>query len=657
MAKPIIKTITPFDATTSYTVDFIWTGSMAYNNRMVIYNADTMIKVYDHTYSSNHYVLNHEIPAGTLQNGLKYAVQIAVIDQKGKASEFSDKYFFSAIATPLFYFDGLIASEQVEYGENLIETQSYTATLIYDQIGNEPIASYQFFLYSSVKQLLDSSKVFQNTTDLKYTYRSLESNTNYYLRATGYTKKGIPLDTGYVIITVSYMNPSLYARMYATPNPKIGTVDYYSNIVDIESDRPSEEYAFNDGYIDLTESNSSKKCTISISSNLISRITINYHNLKGTAKTSYSDSGSIKISSYSEINKITIDGKYEQVSTPTLSLNNYQRGSYVYMNYCNLTIDGEVFENVSSSMPLRSLPKGEDVKDELIISNDGKVILNKKVGEVVVLSGMTPKKTGTTTNTYGRKMFTAYYDVGLTSATGTDNLVCDALPVSGKTSCVKIVSGLLAVMWDSTEFNVTNLTTAQTWLANNKLSVLYPLKNPEMLYLSPISLPKLVNINSVRYSNNFVIPENASISIKIKDAYKTSEILRVQSKDGITFILSSKIYDNKTLRYKLDVKGPASDYIIYSDPFTFTSYDIVTLHIRRVDGVYGLYVFVTIQDPDPPRNMWFITEEPPAKDLIRNDIWINIDYPTSYIDKDSVVRFYQDSEPSSAAVQNIWIGN
>ena len=656
MAKPIIKTITPFDAATAYTIEFIWTGTMAYNNRMVIYDADSMLSVYDHTYSSNHYVLDHVIPAGTLVNGKKYAVQVAVINQKGKPSEFSDKVFFNVIAAPQFYFDGLIASEHVEYDENLIESQTYKAQLVYKQVNNEPIASYQFFLYSSVKRLLDASDIFQQSTDLSYTYRSLESNTNYYLRATGYTQKGIPLDTGYVLVTVSYMNPSMYARLYATPNTKIGTVDYYSNIVDIESDRPGDEYTYEDGFIDLTESDPNKKIVISKASNLTSRTIVNYLDINGSSKSVYTDSSSITISKYNEINKIVIWGKYQQVSTPTLSLNNYQSGSYIYMNYCNLTVDGVLFEDISEAMPLRSLPKG-DIHDELTIEGDGRVVFEKNIGEVTVLSSMTPTKTGTTTNKYGRNMFTAYYDVGLTSATGTNNLVCDALPVSATTSCVKIVDGLLAVMWDTTEFNVTNMSTARTWLSGHKLSVLYPLKYSELLYLSPIALPRLTNVNSVRYSNNFIIPNNATVSVRMKDAFKTCEILRVQSKDKITFILSSTVYDDKTLRYKLDVKGPASDYIIYSEPFIFTSYDIMTVHVRRINGVYGLYAYITQQDADPPRNMWFMTAEPPKSDLERDDVWMNMDYPTSYIDKNAVVRFYQNNKPTGASLQNIWIGN
>ena len=657
MAKPIIKQMTPFDASSSKLVQFVWTGAMAYNNRMIVYDASTMLSVYDHTYSSNHYRLDHEIPADTLENGKKYAVQIAVIDKDGNVSEFSDKYYFNVISTPAFYFDGLIASESVDYNQNLIQSQTYKATLIYEQAEKEPIASYQFFLYSSVKELLDSSDVMKNQLKMEYTYRSLESNFNYYLRATGFTQKGIPLDTGYVLITVSYANPSLYARMYATPNEQIGTVDYYSNIVDIESDRPSEEYEFDEGYVDLTQGDPLKTCVISESSPLLPRMTVNYLDLEGTSKriVTEKDESEITVSSYSEINKITIDGKYEQLTEPIISLNDYVPGSYRYIDTFNITVDGTLIENINDSLPMRSLPI--DVHDELVITALGQRYFTRNVGETLITSQLVPVATGMTRNKYGRDMFTAYYDIGATVKYGSVNLVSNALPIATDTSCMVLSQdGSLAIMWDPTEFNITDLDSANAWLDTHTVSVLYPLVNPTTFYLDPVLMPRLINVNSVRYSRNFVIPNNATISVKMKDAFKTCEVLRVQNGEQNTFVLTSMIYDDNTLRYKLQILGPTSDYIIYSDALYFHSWDIVTIHIRRVDGVYGLYVFITEQEADPKRNMWFLTSEPPEEQVERGDIWINQQYPTTYVDKDTVVRFYQDEHPVNAVDQNIWIG-
>ncbi len=413
MAKPSIKTIDAFDASQEKYVEFAWTGKAAYNNRLVIFNADSMAVVYDHTYSSNYYKLNHKIPSGTLTNGIKYAAQITVIDSTGAYSDPSEKYFFWVLESPTFFFEGLSSTNL-----NTIDVPTYIASLKYTQSNNVGLTSYQFFLYNSTKELLDSSEIMQNTHGaLTYTYRSLENNTVYYIRATGFNARSVPVDTGYVQLMASYINPNLYTRFYASVNRIVGTVNYYTNIISIESDIDTDEYSFDEGCVDLTG-----------------------------------------------------------------------------------------------------------------------------------------------------------------------------------------------------------------------------------------------NLNSVRYSRNFTISEDCTISVRMKEAYKTAQILRVQNGLNERLLLESLIDDNGVLRYKLTVHG-VSEYIIYSGGYVFDHYDMVTVHIRRINGIYDLYVFVTDMDPDPPHNMWFMLNEPPYNETQYNDIWLNINYPTSYIDKDSVVRFYQPSRPLGGSNQNIWIGN
>lgn len=651
MAKPIIRPIDSFDAASSTFINFVWNGAMAYNNRMVVFDATAMTTVYDHTYSGNYYKLNHEIPANTLTNGLKYAVQISVIDKNGDISDFSDKAYFWVMEKPIFYFEGL-DPENI----TLVENSSYTATLHYEQEDGIKISSYQFFLYNSTKELLDSSELLKDDS-LTYTYRSLETNTAYYLRATGYNAKNVPLDTGYTPIAVSYIRPSFYAKMFATANPVIGTVDYWSNIVNIESDRPAEEYTFEEGFIDLTHGVSSATMNFTESNALYPKMIVNYLNLSGSSKRVFTENApSITVKKYSEIQKVSIEGKYKMVREPVMSLSSYSPGYFEYVDSCDLTINSKVYENIIDHNPLRALPY--DVYDVLEIENTGARTIHKRVGAITINSSSNPVSTGTTKNKYGRNMFTAYYDIGVTAAYGTACLVCDAMPVNKDTSCAIIsTSGLLALMWDTTECAVTNLSTARTWLGSHPVSVMYPLKNPELIILEPVVLPKMINMESIRYSKNFIIPaDNATISIKMRDAFKTHEVMRVQTENEVAFVLSSRIYDDKKLRFKLTVYGPMSDYIIYSEPLTFQSYDIITVHVRRKEGVYGLYVFVEDQDPDPNKNYWFMSDEPPTDKTERGDIWINVDYSTVWVDKDTVVRYYQDNEPTNAENENIWIG-
>lgn len=368
MAKPIIKQITPFDATTteSVFVDFVWTGFMAYNNRMIIYDANTMNVVYDHTYETNYYVLSHKIPTGPsspLTNGKKYAVAIAVIDQNGAESDISDKQYFWVSKKPTFYFKDLSPDDPLR-----VEDSTYTAQLVYSQANNVAIDTYRFYLYNSVKEEIDASDVFKGMNSaFKYTYRTLDSNYVYYLRATGVTVQGVVMDTGYLPISVQYEVPTFYSLFYATPNPVIGTVDYYSNIIDIESDLPSTDYRYDNGFIDLT-----------------------------------------------------------------------------------------------------------------------------------------------------------------------------------------------------------------------------------------------VDPKSVRYSKNFKVPKDATISLRMKKAHKTCNILKGET-DGKTAWMLRAIYDEDAdiFRFRLTAYGNTSNYVLYSEPLDFNNYDIVTVHIRRVNGIYGLYTFITKSDVMVLKNQWF----------------------------------------------------
>ncbi len=380
MAKPIIKQIIPFDADKGAEVDFSWSGQLAKNNRMIIYDGDTMTVVYDHTYNGPEafYPLLHQIPPSQtsgLVNGKKYAVQIQVLGQNETThnfypiSDFSDKYYFWCSKTPDFYLEGMQYDDPV-----LVEGSTLTVKLKYSQANGVAIDSYQFMLYNSVHELIDTSDVYRGpNSSFEYTYRTLDSNTVYYIRATGATVQGVPMttqrssDNADYSINVKYEVPSMYAMFYAEPNPIIGTVDYYTTIIDIEPDRPESDYIFDKGFIDLTK---------------------------------------------------------------------------------------------------------------------------------------------------------------------------------------------------------------------------YPY--------------------SIRYSNNFTVPQDFTISLRMKHVHKTCDILKGETKGRTAWLLRSIFdQDQEVVRFKLIAYGNTSNYVIYSEPVDFTAHDVVVLHIRRANGIYGLYPFVTTSDVDVIKKEWF----------------------------------------------------
>ena len=124
------------------------------------------------------------------------------------------------------------------------------------------------------------------------------------------------------------------------------------------------------------------------------------------------------------------------------------------------------------------------------------------------------------------------------------------------------------------------------------------------------------------------------------------------------FTLSSYIYDDGQMRYKLTVPNGICNYVLYSEPIMPEMWDIVTIHIRRINNVYQLYCFIE-EGEEEKNNMWFGQTRPTASTLAMYDVWIDVDEPgVTRVDKDNVNVFYRKDEPTLLADDkyDIWIG-
>lgn len=243
MAKAIIPSFMPIDATVDNTITFVYSGDQPYSNRLIIYDADSLEVVYDQTQTTM--TLRHTIAANSLTNGTKYAASIICYDQYSTPSTISDKTYFWALATPTFVFANVVDRQ-------VVDVSSFQAIINYSQSNGELINEYRFYIYDSVRAPLDNSEALYNRADISYVYKGLENKTAYFIRAQGVTERGIPLDTGYVEIFVSFANPENYANMYAEQSDGSGIVNYYTNFTAID---PSGEhtYYFENGYIILDD--------------------------------------------------------------------------------------------------------------------------------------------------------------------------------------------------------------------------------------------------------------------------------------------------------------------------------------------------------------------------------------------------------------------
>ena len=209
MAKPIINKITSVDALKDYTVTMTYNGNQPYSNRLIIYDGNTLGVLYDepedvlYDGTTTSFLLKHTIPANTMVNGKKYAVQVQFFDADGVASALSDKYYFWTLETPLFYFEGMKVEEEEV---NIIKSASLEVNVHYSQSNWEDVKSYKFSIYDDTKSLLSESDVMYYSGTLSYVYRGLLNDTTYYIRCTGITDRGIELDTKYVKIFAKYEN-------------------------------------------------------------------------------------------------------------------------------------------------------------------------------------------------------------------------------------------------------------------------------------------------------------------------------------------------------------------------------------------------------------------------------------------------------------------
>ena len=131
---------------------------------------------------------------------------------------------------------------------------------------------------------------------------------------------------------------------------------------------------------------------------------------------------------------------------------------------------------------------------------------------------------------------------------------------------------------------------------------------------------------------------------------------RFMSNDNLGLTLSSHIYTDNKLRFRLLVPNGAGNYLLYSEAQVFDNDDMVTIAIRRKNNVYQLKIFIEL-GLGKDGNIWYGTERPPRNLMNNHDIWINTDGDNYVVDKNSYTIYLDESEPLNAILNDIWIGS
>lgn len=157
------------------------------------------------------------------------------------------------------------------------------------------------------------------------------------------------------------------------------------------------------------------------------------------------------------------------------------------------------------------------------------------------------------------------------------------------------------------------------------------------------------------YDEGFLIEGDFTAIIRGINLWQTNDIFKISNgKYGLT--LSSRIYNNGNLRFRLMVPNGVSNYLLYSDWLVFENTDMVNIMIRRKNDVYQIKVFIELGFSTENGNIWYGTERPPQKLIENYDTWINTDGTTHVVNKDNFTKYLDKEEPLNAELDDLWIG-
>lgn len=241
-----------YDALHNYTVRFTYNGPQVVQNRLVVRNNSNNTVIYDHTLRSMR--LEHPIPAGTLQNGQIYNVEILPYyrDPNGNyiPDEFSQRELIRCLRTPQVTFKDLPE-------DGIVRNSSVDVTATYNQEQGDLANRYTFKLFDSGHKEIwrDGGYITEGTVPVDVTelVSGLLNNQQYYLSCEIESVAGLIGTTGFIAISVLYQKPRSYSTMYLANVYDQGSIKITSNIkiVDAIIDGDDPTYIDNE-WIDLS---------------------------------------------------------------------------------------------------------------------------------------------------------------------------------------------------------------------------------------------------------------------------------------------------------------------------------------------------------------------------------------------------------------------
>lgn len=231
LTRPTLLNTAPFDANAAHVFNYTTSGSSSViaGNTLRIQRNDNLAVVYEQRQGT--YAYSHNLPAGTLSNGVTYLASIQTYSADGSQSLFSNPIIFRCLQTPTFAFTNMPSG-------NVIANNSYQFELLYNQANGELLNSVIFNLYSSSGALLSTSGPINDFSSIpavaRYLFSGFKNHTAYSIEAVGQTVNGMALSTGEIDIVVEYGTRPFFSKLKLTNNCKEGYISINTAVVAID---------------------------------------------------------------------------------------------------------------------------------------------------------------------------------------------------------------------------------------------------------------------------------------------------------------------------------------------------------------------------------------------------------------------------------------
>lgn len=157
------------------------------------------------------------------------------------------------------------------------------------------------------------------------------------------------------------------------------------------------------------------------------------------------------------------------------------------------------------------------------------------------------------------------------------------------------------------------------------------------------------------YDEGFLIENDFTVIIRGINLWQTADIFKMNNGNlGLT--LSSRIYQEDKLRFRLMVPNGVSNYLLYSEELVFNNSDMVTIMLRRKNNVYQLKVFLELGFSTENGDIWFGSTRPAQSQTNKYDNWIDVDEKIHKILRENMTEYLDENEPTEPELDDLWLG-